>query len=257
MNINPLKEIWDQNKVAIGTYLMYSCEVAAVEVAAAAGLDFVLFDLEHRPQGPETIHDLSQVARLTGMASVVGPPDISQHSISHALDVGASAVLVPHVETVEDVSLAIQAVRYPPVGKRGRCNRAGHNLYRSLPFLEELDHCNDNVALLLKLESEAALSRVEELIEPDGVDGVLIGPTDLSLDMRLPGQTGHPKLMELIERALRACLDRRLHWGTLVGSPEEIPSALEEGASWIVASSEMDVLAGFWGQVSDAVKGSA
>lgn len=256
MNINPLRQIWARGEVAIGTYLMYSREIAAVEVAAAAGLDFVLFDLEHRPQDPETIHDLSQVARLAGMASIVGPSDISQHSISHVLDLGASAVLIPHVETLEDVSSAIQATRYPPMGKRGRCNRAGHNLYRAGPVLEELDHYNDEVGLLLKLESEKALLHVEELVEPTGVDGLLIGPMDLSLDMGLPGQTRHPKLLELTDHARQVCLQRKLHWGTIVGSPQEIPVALEEGASWIVVASEMDVLIDFWSKASQAIKNS-
>ena len=74
MTINPLKKIWDAGGVAIGSYIMYSRDIATIEIAAAAGLDFVLFDLEHRPHDTETIHDLAQVARLAGMASFVDQP---------------------------------------------------------------------------------------------------------------------------------------------------------------------------------------
>ncbi len=75
--------------------------------------------------------------------------------------------------------------------------------------------------------------------------------------MSLPGQTRHPELVELTDRVRRACLERKLHWGTMVASARETSAVLQEKASWIVAASEMDVLAGFWGEVSEAVKGTA
>ena len=154
MDVNPLKRIWDAGRVAIGTYLNYSRDPATVQVAAAAGLDFLLFDLEHRPYGYETVHDLSQIARLAGMASLVGPREISAHAISHVLDIGASGVVVPHVETTEEVELVIQAVRYPPLGSRGRAGIAGHNMYSpGRSTIEEIAHYNRDVALLLNVES--------------------------------------------------------------------------------------------------------
>ena len=116
MNVNPLKSIWDSGRTAVGTYIIYSRDLTTVQLAAAAGLDFVMFDLEHRPYDYETVHDLSQVARMAGMASLVGPRDITVHAISYVLDIGASGVVIPQVKTPEEVALAISAVRYPPFG---------------------------------------------------------------------------------------------------------------------------------------------
>jgi 2-keto-3-deoxy-L-rhamnonate aldolase RhmA len=141
MDVNPLRRIWGAGRAAVGTYIMYSCDLTTVQLAASSGLDFVVFDLEHRPHDLETIHALSQVARLTGMAPLVGPPEIAAHAISRVLDLGASGVIIPHVETPTEVDLAVQAVRYPPLGRRGRCGVAGHNLYRvTRSTSEELAH---------------------------------------------------------------------------------------------------------------------
>ena len=248
MSVNPLQKVWDSGRVAIGSFLMFSREVTIVEVAAAAGLDFIIFDLEHRPQNPETIHDMCQVARLAGVAPIVGPKDITAHAISHVLDLGASGVLIPHVETPEDVATAIQAVRYPPKGSRGRCNRAGHNLYNMSPLIDEVKGYNNDVSLLLKVETEAALRNIEQLIASDEVDGVTIGPVDLSLDMGIPGQTRDPKIVELMDCARRACLKKRLKWGVHVTSPDEVPAAIEDDASWIIVAGELDILYNFWTQ---------
>src|SRR5438270_13685497 len=118
IDVNPLRRIWRAGRAAIGTYIFYSRDITTVQVAAASGLDFIVFDLEHRPHDPETIHDLLQMARLTGVAPLVGPADIATHAISYVLDLGASGVIIPHVETSEEVAPAIQAVRYPPAGRR-------------------------------------------------------------------------------------------------------------------------------------------
>ena len=252
MNVNPLRKIWEQGNVAVGSYVMYSRDVATIEIAAAAGLDYVLFDLEHRPHDSETIHDLSQVARLAGMASLVGPKDIPSHAISHVLDLGASGVVIPHVETPEEVALAIEAVRYPPRGKRGRCGTAGHNLYRGGPMAAELEHYNSDVALILKVESGAAIRRLEELVAPADVDGVMVGPMDLTLNLGIPGQTQDPQVLELIEHVRAVCRQRQLHYGTLVSSPEEVVGAIDEGATWITVGSEMEFLGAAWKAASEA-----
>ena len=253
MDVNPLKRIWDSGGVAIGTYLMYSRDVATVELAAAAGLDFIMFDLEHRAHDYETVHDLSQVARLAGMASLVGPRDITTHAISVALDIGASGVVIPHVETSEDVDLAINAVRYPPQGHRGRGGVAGHNLYSpSRSVADEMAHYNSDVALMLKVESESAIRGLDELVAPDDVDGVIVGPLDLSIDIGVPGQMDHPRVLELVDHVRQVCRARGIHYGTMASSGDTVPQAIEAGASWVLVGSELAFLSEAWKSASQA-----
>ncbi len=253
MNVNPLKQIWDSGGVAIGTFIMCSRDLPTIQLAGASGLDFIAFDLEHRPYDYETIHDLSQVARLVGMASLVGPEEISLHAIAHVLDIGASGLIIPHVETPKDVDLAIRALRYPPEGQRGRCGLAGHNLYNSTRSItEELAHYNSDVALLLKVESESAIRRLDELVAPDAVNGVIIGPADLSLSMGIPGQTNHERILELTDHVRTVCQERKIQYGSLVPSSDEVPEAIKAGASWVIVGSELEFLAEAWKKVSRA-----
>ena len=247
MNVNPLKAKWAAGQTVLGVMLAYSRDLATIEIAAAAGLDFILLDLEHRPHGPESVHDLSQVARLAGLASLVGPKDISHHAIGHALDLGASGVVVPHVSTVDEVRTIIEAVRYAPRGARGRAGTAGHNLYvPGRPMAEEMDEYNQSVALLLKVEAEAAIRDIDDLIASDEVDGVMVGPADLSIDMGIAGQIGHERILDATRRVRDACKRRGIQYGVYLMSPDRLGAAIEDGASWIVLGSEMDALAQAW-----------
>ena len=247
MNVNPLKKIWDSGRAAIGTYIMYSRDISTIQIAAASGLDFVVFDLEHRPHDYETVHDLCQVARLTGMAALVGPQENTGFAISHVLDLGASGVIIPHVQTFEDVQIAIDSVLYPPHGHRGRAAKAGHNLYNpKRSMVNEAEHYNNDVSLILKVESEVAINRLEELIAPDAVDGIIIGSMDLSLDMGIPGQFQNERILELFENTRSICLQRGIQYGIHVKSVDDIPDAISHGVSWVTVSSEMDLLSEGW-----------
>lgn len=257
MNVNPLKAKWAAGATVFGAMLAFSRDIATIEIAAAAGLDFVLFDLEHRPHGSESIHDLSQVARLTGLASLVGPKDVSHHAISHALDLGASGVVVPHVSTVDEVATIVGAVRYAPRGARGRAGTAGHNLYvPGRPMAEEMDEYDHSVALLLKVESETAIRDIDDLVASDEVDGVMVGPADLSVDMGIAGQVRHERVLDAMRRVRDACRRRGIHYGVYLMSPDDLGAALEDGASWIVLGSEMDALARAWAGARETAKPS-
>ena len=255
MQVNPLKQKWDENETLIGTHIMYSKDITTIQIAAASQLDFVVFDLEHRPHDYETIHDLCQVARLTGIAPIVGPEEISGFAISHILDMGASGILVPHVETPDDVKIAIQALSYPPIGTRGRAGKAGHNLYNPILSIEkEIETYNKDVSLLIKVESESSIRNLEEIVSTGKIDGVMIGPLDLSIDMGIPGQVQHEGILELFGFAKSICNKTGVHFGMNVGTVKEIPYAVSSGAKWIIVSSEMDLLYEGWNSATNIAK---
>jgi 2-keto-3-deoxy-L-rhamnonate aldolase RhmA len=254
MTINPLKARWQAGKVAIGTFILYSRDIATIEIAAAAGLDFVVFDLEHRAHHSETVHDLVQVSRMLGMAALLGPSHIQTHAISHGLDLGASGIVLPHVETAEEVKLAANAVRYAPRGKRGRSNIAGHNLYVRRPTAVEVEEYNAEVSLLLKVESEAAIRNLDELVDSDEVDGVMMGPSDLAVDIGIPGEVKHERIAKLTQHVRDVCRRRQIQYGTAVHSPDDVQAAMEEGATWIIVGSDIDFLLSGWKRSSEARK---
>jgi 2-keto-3-deoxy-L-rhamnonate aldolase RhmA len=110
------------------------------------------------------------------------------------------------------------------------------------------------VSLFLKIEAEDAIGRIDELLAPDGVDGAMIGPVDLSINMGIPGQTTHPRLLELVNRVREACLNRGVRFGDYVGSPDAVTAAVEAGASWVIVGTEMDALGEAWRGAAASVR---
>lgn len=254
MKVNPLKKKWREGRTLIGTHIMYSTDITTIQIAASTGLDFVVFDLEHRPHNYETIHDLCQTARLTDIAPIVGPEEITDFAISHVLDMGASGILVPHVETLDDIKTAVRSISYPPLGKRGRAGKAGHNLYNPiLPVEKEIENYNEDISLLIKVESESAIRNLKQLLSIGRIDGVMIGPSDLSIDMGIPGQVKNERILELFDLTRTICNEMGVHFGINVGTAKEIPNAVSNGAKWIIASSEMDLLYEGWNSARNKV----
>ena len=250
--VNPLKAMWDRGEAAVGTMMLVLSDPAAVQIAAAAGMDFIIFDLEHRPQDSQTLHHLCQVARLAGMAALVTPKDIEHHAITHALDLGANGVILPHVETIDEVKLGLSAVRYPPHGTRGAAGVAGHNMYVPHPIAEQIAAMNEQTLLLLKVESESAIDHLEELVAPEGVHGVMVGPLDLSVSMGLPGQASSPRVGKLIARVQAVCRQRGITYGANASTPDEVRAALDSGAEWVIASYDGAALRNDWKACADA-----
>ena len=250
--MNPLRALWEKGQPAVGTMILACRDPVVVQIAAAAGMDFIYYDLEHRPYDVRTLHDLCQVTRLSGMAALVGPKDIEHHAISQALDLGANGIVLPHVETIEEVKTGIEAVLYPPLGRRGAAGVAGHNMYVPHPIAEQVTAMNQQVLLMLKVESESAIDRLEELIEPEGVHGVTTGPLDLSISMGLAGKAGSPKVRKLIERVQAVCKQRDIPFGANASSPDEVRMALESGAQWVIASYDVAALHKEWKELAGA-----
>ena len=256
MKVNPLTAVWESGRAAVGTYIMYDRDIATVQIAAAAGLDFIVFDMEHRPHDYETIHDMAQVARLAGIAPIVGPAEIAEYA-----DLACSG----HRRVRGHRSARGNARRGNAGGGRGsisaaRPSRAGRNcrsqsLSRSgIDRSTRCDTTTQTISLFLKVEAEHAVHRIDELLAPDGVDGVMIGPLDLSINMGIPGRTSHPRLMKLVDRVREACLDRGLRFGDYVGSPDDVAAAVDAGASWVIVGSEMDALGEAWRRAAGSVR---
>ena len=119
---------------------------------------------------------------------------------------GASGILVPHVETLDDIKTAVRSISYPPLGKRGRAGKAGHNLYNPiLPVEKEIENYNEDISLLIKVESESAIRNLKQLLSIGRIDGVMIGPSDLSIDMGIPGQVKNERILELFDLTRTIC----------------------------------------------------
>lgn len=178
-----------------------SGDVTAAEICAGAGLDYLLIDGEHAPLSLEGILAQLRVIAGTGTLSLVRVPALDEVIIKQVLDLGAQNVLVPMVHTAQDAEAAVRAMHYPPKGVRG----VGSALARSGRWNRTAGYLQDageQVTLFVQIESAAGVENAAAIAAVDGVDGIFIGPSDLSATMGLIGQQAHPDVVAAVKKVI-------------------------------------------------------
>lgn len=197
---NTFKQALAERRLQLGIWAALASP-AATEVTAGAGFDWVVIDGEHAPNDIPLLSAQLQAVLASPSHPVVRVPVGDPALIKQVLDIGAQTILVPMVETAEQAAALVRATRYPPAGIRG----VGAALGRASAYsriADYLDTANDQICLLVQVESRAALAAIEAIAAVDGVDGIFIGPSDLAADMGLLGQPGAPAVLAAIEDAL-------------------------------------------------------
>jgi 4-hydroxy-2-oxoheptanedioate aldolase len=209
------------------------------EVSATAGFDWLLVDGEHAP------NDLrSTLAALQAIAPYRSQPVVRAVAgevalVKQLLDIGAQNLLIPMVDTAEQARRLVAATRYPPGGIRGvgsAVGRASRWSQRS----EYLDVADDEVCLLVQAETATALQNLEAICAVDGVDGVFIGPADLSASLGHRGKPGHPEVQRAIEDAITRIVGSGKAAGILTSDNALARRYLELGATFVATA--VDVL---------------
>jgi 4-hydroxy-2-oxoheptanedioate aldolase len=174
----------------------------AAEICAGSGLDWLLIDAEHSPNGLESL--LAQLQAVHGypVSAVVRPPIGDAVLLKQYLDLGVQNLLIPMVDTPEQAAGLVRAVQYPPHGIRG----VGSALARASRWNRiegYLENAAESVTLLVQIETAAAVENVAEIAAVDGVDGLFIGPADLAASMGHLGQQEHPDVVAAVEHCIR------------------------------------------------------
>ncbi|TQS43046.1 HpcH/HpaI aldolase family protein [Cryptosporangium phraense] len=161
---------------ALGTWVKIPA-MEVVELAALAGFDFVVIDLEHSPISVETASRLIGTGRHTGVAPIVRVPQVDG-LVARLLDAGAAGIMVPHVDTVAQARAAVDAVRFPPLGARGvgSTSRAG-----AWGAMSRDDYLRQDVVLIAQIESAEGVRNAEKIAATEGVDALLVGAADLAV----------------------------------------------------------------------------
>ena len=189
-------------KASIGTWIQIPSPDIC-EIIGSYGLDWVAFDMEHTEMSYETLPDMFRALRGTGTKPFVRVRNNDTIEIRRALDIGATGVIVPLVSTAEETRNAVQAVKYPPEGKRGFSFCRANNWGRD--FDEYARHANENTRVFVMAESMEAVNNIQAIADVKGLDGVFIGPYDMSASYGLLGQTKHSVLEEAYDSVLEAC----------------------------------------------------
>jgi 4-hydroxy-2-oxoheptanedioate aldolase len=238
---NAFKQAIAQPGAQIGLWLGLADPYAA-ELCATAGFDWLLVDGEHGPNDLRSTLAVLQAVAPYPSQPVVRIPHGDAALIKQVLEIGATTLLVPMVESAEQARVLVRAMRYPPAGMRG----VGSGLARSSrwsAYPGYLYEANDRVALLVQVETAAALEQLDAIVAVEGVDGVFIGPSDLSASMGFIGQPGHPTVRAAIEQAIERILAGGKAPGILAVDETLARHYIERGARFVAVGVDATMLA--------------
>lgn len=227
--------------------VLYGCwagfaDPYATEVLSTAGFDWLVLDAEHAPNDLRSLMHQLQVLQGRESQPVVRLPMGEAWLIKQVLDAGAQTLLIPMVESAAQVAALVRAMRYPPDGIRG----AGAALARASQFSSIPDYtrsANDQMCLLVQVETRAGIAALDDILKVEGVDGVFIGPSDLAADMGYPGAKAEPPVQAVIRDALARIAASDKAAGILATDHDTALSYREQGAHFLAVGIDVLMLA--------------
>lgn len=214
-----------------------------VEMAGAAGFDWLWLDGEHGLGGFSEMIQQLQAASATPTAPLVRVVWNDFPLIKRVLDLGAAGVIVPYINTAEEAAQVVRATRYPPEGIRGVARFLRSNTF-GYDFDEYFARANHELVSAVQVETAQAVQQAEEIAAVDGVDALIIGPTDLSASLGIFGQYKDERLWQAFAQVSLACRRQGKAAGILLPSLEDVDRLMEMGFSLIAAGSDGGLLAG-------------
>lgn len=240
MPINTFKQRLRSGEAQIGLWLGLA-DAYCAELAANAGFDWLLIDGEHAPNDLRTLlSQLQAVAPYPGQP-VIRPVVGDTALIKQVLDIGVQTLLVPMVESAEQARELVRAIHYPPQGVRGVGSAlARASRWNSIPGY--LDKADEQMCLLVQIESREGLANLDAIAAVEGVDGVFIGPADLSASMGFRGNPGHPQVQAAIEDAIARIRQAGKAAGILSADEKLARRYIELGAAFVAVGVDTTVL---------------
>ncbi len=212
-----------------------------VEQICAAGFDYVWLDMEHGPHTMEDISNAMPVCLGRGVTPIVRVPGVHDWAVKWVLDQGARGIIFPLVNTVEEARQAISACKYPPEGHRGYFPNIAATRWGT-GVDDYFARANDEVAVILQIETAEAVQRIEEIAALDGWDALFVGPSDLSISYGKIGQVDDAEVAAAISRCLDVARDAGRHAGILCVAPDDVKRRVDEGFDFIALKPDVMIV---------------
>lgn len=219
-------------ELVLGTWLQLG-HAGIAEILANVGYRWIGVDMEHTDIDVRAFTELARGMYGRGAIPLARVRENDTLAIRQVLDAGAQGVIVPLVNTAEEARHAVAAAKYPPRGVRGFCFGRMNNFGRDFDTYK--GEGDDEVVVIVMIESRTAVEQIDEILSVDGVDGVFIGPYDMSGSYDVPGQTEHPQLLAAFRRVLDACAAAGKAAGIHVvrPTPERVAKVITDGFTFV------------------------
>jgi 4-hydroxy-2-oxoheptanedioate aldolase len=241
--INPFKQALKDKRAQIGLWVGLA-DHYTTEICAGAGFDWLLLDGEHAPNDLRTLLQQAQVvAGYPGTHAIarvpVGHGNIGTTLVKQYLDLGIQTLLVPMVDTPQQATEIVRALRYPPLGIRGMGGARASRWGRIANYAKE---ANAQTCLLVQAESRTAIDNLEAIAAVDGVDGIFIGPADLSAAMGHVGELTHPEVQATIDKSIGRIIATGKAAGILTADETLARKYLALGATFVAVGLDNNLL---------------
>jgi 2-keto-3-deoxy-L-rhamnonate aldolase RhmA len=219
----------------VGTWTSLS-DPAVAEMAAGGGFDFVVVDTEHTPLGLESVADCVRAVAAKDGSAVVRVPSNDPVRIKRLLDIGPDGLLVPMVDTVAEAEAAVDATRYPPAGDRGVAAARAADYGRT--FESYVEQAHTDLSLVVQIESAEAVDNAADIAAVDGIDGLFVGPADLSASLGRFAEWTDAEFLAAVETTVEAADEVGVPVGTLGTTPDQIRALGSLGFDYMVAGAD-------------------
>ena len=215
------RDILDRDGPIVGAFLQwYSPEL--VEIMADAGYDYVILDMEHGQMTEEQISVLIRTAEAAGIAPQVRIPEVREDLVKHMLDMGATSLKLPGINSAAQARELVKYAKFPPLGERGACPYVRANHWGSGDKTAYYEKANRETTLAVIVESPEGIADIENIIRVEGIDVIGVGKVDLAVAMGIPGQTDHPRVQEALRHVSETCAKYGKFCGTSPNTPEDV-----------------------------------
>ncbi len=244
--VNPFTRALREGRKQIGLWVSLGSNFAA-DIIAPSGFDWVVVDMEHAPNDLQSVLAQLQVFEHSGTTAIVRPEWNDAVLVKRLLDIGAPGLVVPMVQSVDEARAAVAATRYPPRGVRGVSTTTRANAFgRRGDYFERAE---DEMTVIVQIETRAALACADEIAAVDGVSGVFFGPADIGADLGLLGQPMAPEVWAAIRPVAQRLAGQGVAVGTLVGDLDFAGELLNAEFTFVACGQDAGLLA----RGSDAV----
>ena len=238
--MNGLRQRLAEGGISLGQMVLELFTPGIGPMLAACGLDFVVFDMEHGRCDIALLAEMISSCRGSGIVPMVRVPDPAYVPLSRVLDVGARGVMVPRVETRQQAEDIVAQLKYAPAGQRGVALGIAHDLYQA-GGAECFATINDDITVILLLETEKAFTNLDSIISVPGVDVAWMGHYDLTVSMGIPAQFEHPRFLAAMDELVATCRHHSVAAGFLPPSAEAAAHWIRKGFRMISLGSDIGV----------------
>ena len=240
---NPARERLVRDELAVGVGVRAVRGVEIAPMMATAGYDWLFIDLEHGATSVETAAAISVAALSAGVTPLIRVPQGDLNLGTRCLDAGALGIVMPHVDTVEQARTMVNAFRFAPLGHRSIAGNYAQLRFAPAAAADAVKALNQATLVVAMMETPRAIENADAIAEIPGIDALLMGTNDLCLEMDIPGQIGHKRIVEAVDKVVSAC-QKHGKWPGLGGvyTRELLEPYIARGTRLILAGNDVSLL---------------